>query len=139
MRRTLTILAALAAAVVFVPAAQAGCVPAAGIPAVYPGGGAIDSNSGVNCTTGNAPAYEVHIYYQGDAGGWHSVNLNDPLVFRLNLPTSQNYRWFTAIQCAYWQQADTHARTKVTVKNLSTGVTGSPGYSSAMTLPSNCF
>lgn len=140
LRRILLVaLLVLAAAAVAPSVASAGCIAAAGNAAVYPGGGAMDSNSGANCTTNNGLHYEVRIYYQGDSGGWHSVNLDNPFVYHIDLPAYQNYRWFTAIQCAYWAPADNSARVKVRVENLASHQVDT-GYSpSATLLPSNCY
>lgn len=135
LKRAIVILIALAVFVVAAPAAQAGCTAAGqGNPTYVDGSMRIFG--GIQCTTSNGPSYQVRVYMQGDAGGWHIVSGPQSKTFccPVNYYSHVDPYYFP---CSPLTPQDIRVRSKIVVENTSTGSIDI-GYSGAVTRPSNC-
>lgn len=135
MRRFIQLAAIVAALLVPVSIAQAGCLAAGqGNPTYVDGSMRIFG--GIQCTSNNGSHYQARTYMQGDAGGWHIVTG----------PATKDYfsppnNYFNVVpyyfSCNPLTPQDAHVRSKIVVENVVSGSIDI-GYSGAVNRPTNC-
>lgn len=97
--------------------ARAGCQVTAG--AMYPTLTSEVTGSDVDCTSNNGSYYQLRIYAQGNAGGWHSVSTGQS--HNIYSPsTGFHGEWSATFPCTLFAQSDTQSRNKSVLENMTT-------------------
>jgi len=138
MRRFVLLALAAALGMFAVPAAASACnATSAGAP-VYVDG-LTRMTAGIHCDTYTGGTYEIRVYLQGSAGGYHSVHVPTPLKRTVTPTNIPNYNRLDDYyeQCSYLTPQDTSMRIKTVIENLASGSID-VAYSGGVARPQAC-
>jgi len=138
MLKRLLVIALAAVGVLALPAAASACnATSAGAP-VYVDG-LTRMTAGIHCDSYTGGTYEIRVYLQGSAGGYHSVHVPTPLKRTVTPPNVVPYNRLDDYyeQCQYLTPQDTSMRIKTVIENLGTGSID-VAYSGGVARPAAC-